>query len=137
MPVLASALWGTTLVAAPAASATAFGTDCTTLNVGFFPTPITNACLGFIVEGKGVRADRQQASFDSIWKVCNWRIDFLYYNNAGRRYHTSYGPHHSGCSFKGVRGPLHNRTLQPGRVCAKLLKSGIETELKVCHYISA
>lgn len=134
-----------TVIAPPPASATAIGTDCRTTwsKVLGRDVPTGTRCLDYSLYGNGLTATEQVSHFHSTTQVCNWRIDWLYFDTNGRRYHTNYGPTRMSCERKGMRAlrrPVH---LKAGMACAKLVINNREeghwegkTSVKQCFAIN-
>lgn len=65
--------------------------------------------------------------------ICNWSIDFVYYDLKGKEYLRDKGETVKGCEQGAYRETSKNKTLpQPGSSCAELITDG-EVRLVHCH----
>jgi hypothetical protein len=98
-----------------------------------FPT----GTLLHVVDGRGIALSYDRAEATSAGNLCNWWIDFDYYDNAGNRYRHIQGAAHNYCTHDGnVRvdygmGPY---LWLPGRACATLYSSAVYIT-RQCHYL--
>jgi len=98
-----------------------------------FPT----GTLLHVVDGHGVALSYDRAQATTVTPLCNWWIDFDYYDNSGRRYRHVQGAAHNYCTRDGhVRidygmGPYE---WHPGRACATLYSSAVRLT-EQCHYL--
>lgn len=125
---------------APSAKASADG--WTYFAAASVPTPwgdvhVPGGQLFHSIKGGGRHIEWQGADFITAGNICNWRIDFLYYDMNGRRDDTSYGPTHYQCNRVGIRKDTINRDVRYGTACAKLLVNGTPVPgAKQCHSIT-
>lgn len=67
--------------------------------------------------------------------ICNWRIDFAYYDTQGNEFMRDEGETVSGCKQGASRTIAKNKKLSEyGRTCAELIVDG-ERKLAQCHNI--
>jgi hypothetical protein len=65
--------------------------------------------------------------------ICNWRIDFVYYDMQGKEYMRDKGETVKGCDQGAYREIAKSKTLpQSGSSCAELITEG-EVRLVQCH----
>lgn len=70
-------------------------------------------------------------------KICNWRIDFVYYDTNGKAYSTDKGPTKNYCSIGAVREVKSNKNLpKDGKSCARLIVDG-KAKVVQCHKITS
>lgn len=70
-------------------------------------------------------------------KICNWRIDFVYYDTNGRAYSTYRGPTKNYCSMGAVREVKAPKNLpKDGKSCARLIVDG-KARVVQCHKITS
>lgn len=71
--------------------------------------------------------------------VCQWWIDFDYYNSRGQRYYHIQGAAHDVCSRTGVvKWDVRQIRFESGPACATLFKAtpgGVATVVRQCHNI--
>ena len=130
------------------AHATALGCDYSG-GFGFSYQGVTlKAPKGFLchyIEGNGRTVTKEAASYSAnaslygalTGRVCNWRIDFVYYDTSGRNYRTDYGPLTTSCSYSVSRTVTADKTLAYyGKACARLVVNGT-TRVTQCHNITS
>jgi hypothetical protein len=128
------------------AQATAIGCDYSG-GFGFSYQGVTlKAPKGYLchrIEGDGRTVTKEAASYGAApslygvltGKVCNWRIDFVYYNTSGTNYRTDYGAVHTTCDYTVSRTVTADKTLAYfGKACARLVVNGT-TRVTQCHNI--
>ena len=104
--------------------------------------PYGYLCHG--VEYKGKEISEQRAAFNTsaniygslVKDICNWRIDFIFYDKNGDEYLRDKGKTASGCEDDVVRLVNKSRKLKSyGTTCASLIIDG-ESRLTQCHSIT-
>jgi uncharacterized membrane protein len=69
-------------------------------------------------------------------KICNWRIDFVYYDTKGKVYRTDKGPTKIYCSHGAKRIVRARKNLKKdGKACARLVVGG-RAKVMQCHKIT-
>lgn len=103
--------------------------------------------FGFLchsLEAKGKEVSTQKAAYSSngtvvgplVSGVCNWRIDFVYYDAKGKEYLRDKGETVRGCGQGASRAIAKSKTLpQSGSSCVQLITDG-EVRLTQCHTVS-
>ncbi|MET7734339.1 hypothetical protein ABZT02_23645 [Streptomyces sp. NPDC005402] len=98
---------------------------------------IANGTLLHAVDGQGVALAYDRAQVTTAWPLCNWWVDFDYYDVTGAGYRHVQGLSHDSCTINGhVRvdyrtGPYLWKT---GRACATLYSNAIRLT-RQCHSI--
>jgi len=126
-------------LSATAASASAVGTS-TWGAFTFQGYGIPSGALTHTVLGKGTYVSKDYATFTAAAQVCQWWMDFDYWDGAGRHYGHLQGAQHNSCSRTGTVGWILNQNLRTGHACATLYKrtpAGIATVTRQCHNIHA
>lgn len=98
---------------------------------------VPNGTLLHVMDGHGIALTYDRAQATSIGNLCNWWIDFDYYDNAGRRYRHIQGAAHNSCTHDGYARVDYNYgpyLWYPGRSCATLYTSSIWLTTQ-CHYL--
>lgn len=122
-----------------AAFATAYGVQpWDSFNIPKVPVPVPAGVLRHLIIGDGNNIESENAGFStSFGPLCNWKIDYVYFdvNNVERR--RIKGPVHSSCNFRVSDNP---QTVYPGKVpygkaCVSLYSSG-EYITRQCHFIT-
>lgn len=84
------------------------------------------------IYGSGLRIDKEVGQFFAASPVCNWRIDFRYYNVNGYNYKTSTGPTNYRCNGTGHRTIYPKAYYRSGRACAILYSNSTRLATQ-CH----
>jgi hypothetical protein len=91
-----------------------------------------------VIDSRGVWVTYDRAQITSAGNICNWWIDFDYYDNSGRRYKHIQGAEHNSCtrnSHVRVDHPATGPQLWlAGRACATLYSAAIRIT-RQCHYL--
>lgn len=136
---LAAAAFGASMVlglaSAHPAAAYAAG-NSTWGRVCFHGRCVPKGTLLHVMDGHGVALTYDRAQFTTLWPICNWWVDFDYYDSAGSRYKHIQGQAHGGrCVVNGnvrvdfATGPQLWKT---GRACAVLYTNAIRLTQQ-CH----
>ena len=96
---------------------------------------VPGAALNHCVVGRGLTVERQYASFSSAAKLCNWRIDFVYYDDRGNQDVRYMGATHHSCTRDAYRELRPSRGFGPGKTCAKVYMNGKWRETQ-CHSLT-
>jgi hypothetical protein len=100
--------------------------------------------FGFLchsLEAKGKEISAQKAAYSSngtvvgplVIGICNWSIDFVYYDTKGKEYMRDKGETVAGCDKGPTRAIANGKKLyQPGSACVQLITDG-EVRLTQCH----
>lgn len=100
--------------------------------------------LCHLIHTNGKQIKEQKAAFTTnagiyeplVKDVCNWRLDFIYYDTRGEEYMTDQGETVSGCKQGASRQIAKAKTLpEYGSTCATLFVDG-EPRLTQCHTIN-
>lgn len=97
--------------------------------------PYTWGSLCHELYGSGTRIDAQNAVFNSTSSFCNWRIDFVYFDTAGKEWYRDRGSNNASCSRTGrrLRGTGSARY---GKACVHLYKNYTTYVASQCHNIT-
>jgi len=97
--------------------------------------------LCHLLESKGKEISIQKAAYTSnatvsnffVKGICNWRMDFVYYDTKGNEYMRDKGETVKGCDQGASREIAKSKTLpQSGSSCVELITDG-EVRLVQCH----
>lgn len=86
------------------------------------------------IVGTGLHVSEQRAGFSAYGNVCNWRIDFNYYDVPGTLYRRYQGPTNYNCKIAGSRLIYPNFWAKSGKSCATLYSNGRKI-VSQCHSI--
>lgn len=124
---------------ASSASAYAIGTDPFgggTVNVPKLgPVGVSQGSMTHEIRGEGLNVETQAAVFTAVTPVCNWQIDFAYYDIAGNEYARDGGRLVSDCTLSGSEVGVGPADVRIGTSCAILHMSGAEIS-RQCHNIT-
>ena len=102
--------------------------------------PTSMLCHGVTGSGKTITHTRATFGSTSIkTQICNWRIDWVYYNTSGNEYRRSTGATQKSCAwyFQLCRNDGTDRSLAYyGKACAQFYDNGT-LRGKQCHSITA
>lgn len=137
----ASALAGLMLlgVGSTGAEASAYGVSYWgAITVNGYPIP--SGQLGHTISGSGLTVQSDAASFVSASAICQWWIDFDYWDGSGNRYLHLQGTQNDSCSRTGTVGWKGFPKMRAGIACATLYKrvpNSIAQLTRQCHNIHA
>lgn len=100
--------------------------------------PIPSGQLTHVIDGKGAHVNTDGANFVAASQLCQWWIDFDYYNGKGVRWDHIQGVRHDSCNREGTVGYTLNSKMQTGLACASLYKTvpgGVQRLARQCHNI--
>ena len=100
---------------------------------GGYPIPGGDICHQIRGDGKTITVEYADAA--SV-RLCNWRIDFRYYNTAGTVCEVSTGPTNTTCTSDGERYYYPGTLAYYGKACAYLYSNGAYLT-KQCHNITS
>jgi hypothetical protein len=96
---------------------------------------IPSGILCHQIRGNGRTISVEYADAASA-RLCNWRIDYRYYNTSGTVYRVSTGPTHTTCTSDGERYYYPGTLPYYGKACAYVYSNGAYLT-KQCHNITA
>lgn len=124
------------IATAPAAAAYAAG-NSTWGVVCAFGKCIPSGTLLHVIDGRGIALSYDRAQATSGGSLCNWWIDFDYYDIQNNRYRHVQGAAHQSCTHNGyvrIDYPAGPYRWETGRACATLYSSSIYLT-RQCHYL--
>jgi hypothetical protein len=143
----AIAVSGATIVTSTDANATAFGCQPSNgfgLSFKGVNLRVPKGYLCHLIRGNKKKISYQMAAYNISTgiegmfrgKICNWRIDFVYYDTKGRAYSTDTGPTKNYCSLGARREVKAGKNLPNyGKSCARLVVDG-KAIVTQCHKIT-
>lgn len=88
------------------------------------------------ITGSGRTVTYEWAEAEAAANICNWRMDFTYYDTNAVLYSTSRGSTHYTCTRVAYRAIGTDRVLRYGRACANIYANGIRLA-RQCHSITS
>lgn len=97
-----------------------------------FPSGI----LEHSITGSGRTVTNEWAEAEAAANICNWRMDFTYFDTNNVLYSTWSGATNYTCTRVAYRGISTDRVLRYGRACANIYANGIRLATQ-CHSITS
>jgi hypothetical protein len=130
--LIGTILLGGSAVGTGVADAAATGCGGYTSVIPYVSLPTGASC--FTVGGSGLTVNRLSTSWAGS-VICNYNVNYDFYDSNGTFYAYKDEPHHSGCAAQGNYTPaIAPYQARSGRVCSTLYSNDFQVA-RVCHSI--
>lgn len=107
-----------------------------TVNVRGQSIGIPAGQLAHKVEGDGNKINRQWGHISTVTSsLCNWRIDYVYFDTNNKEKRRIRGRLHSSCDNWAYGNTVNPGTVPYGKTCATLYRSGAYVT-RQCHFVT-